>query len=148
MNPLNNPVRGYQKLKQLGKITVPYGGKTTQEGFHPGVDIANKTGTPIPNVGNTGKVVSVDTGHKQGENNWGNSVIIRDDQGNQQRYSHLHQAYVAPGQRVHSGQPIGTMGSSGATYSPSGGDPTNLDYRVSNAYGKYINPLKYINNQR
>jgi len=32
----------------LGTVTTPYGGMTKYEGFHKGVDVANKKGTPIP----------------------------------------------------------------------------------------------------
>lgn len=126
---------------------MPYGGATKYEKFHPAVDVANNSGTPIPAFSG-GTVVKTDLGHKQGENNYGNSVIIQDDQGNKHRYSHLHRAYVSPGQRVHGGQPIGQMGATGSAYSPSGGDPSHLDYRVVSAYGKYKNPLPFIANSQ
>jgi len=131
------------KVTKLGPITTPFGGQTTQEGFHPAVDIANKKGTKIPSM-TYGKVLAAIRGRKQGENNFGNSVIIKDNQGNTHRYSHLDQVHVTPGQDVQPGQQIATMGDSGATYSPTGGDPSNLDYRIVNAYGKYINPMKFL----
>lgn len=133
----------YQKLRKLGTVTTPYRGRTRFEPSHPGVDVANKVGTKIPSF-TDGTVVGVDSGHKNGENNYGNSVMIQDDRGNKHRYSHLHNAYVSPGQRVHRGQPVAEMGASGAAYSPSGGDPSHLDYRVVSAYGKYKNPLPFI----
>lgn len=141
MNP--NPLQNWQKIQSLGKVTKPYGGATRYEAHHPGIDIANKKGTPIPSFGN-GVVTSVDTGHKSGENNFGNKVGITDNQGNTKYYSHLQGAYVQRGQKVHSGQPIGTMGDSGSAYSPSGGDATHLDFRVVNAFGKYQNPKKFM----
>ena len=41
------PQQRFGNLHKLGKITVPYGGSTRYEQFHPGVDIANAKGTPI-----------------------------------------------------------------------------------------------------
>ena len=138
---MNPQLNSFQKLKQLGNITQPWGGTTRYEKFHPGIDVANKEGTPIPAmVGGT--VVTADLGHAKGENNYGNSVIIKDEKGNLHRYSHLKRAFVKAGQRVGNSQQIGEMGSTGSAYSPDGGDATHLDYRVQNAYGKYINPGK------
>ena len=137
------PTQLFPGLTKLGAITTPYGGDTTQEIGSPGVDIANKTGTPIPTT-TKGVVTDVSYGHKQGENNYGNYVIVTDPQGNKHRYSHLNRGYVQIGQGVKAGEKIGEMGKSGATYSPSGGDPTNLDYRIVDKYGKYRNPMTYL----
>lgn len=135
---------GPSKYKNLGVVTTPFGAKTRQEGFHPGVDIASRKGTPVPAF-SSGTVVGTDYGHQKGENNFGNSVLVRDPGGNTHRYSHLHQGYVSIGQPVRKGQPIGTFGDSGATYSPSGGDSTNLDYRIVAKNGQYKNPMTYLN---
>lgn len=141
MNPQMS--QQYQKLKRLGNVTMPYGGSTRYEKFHPGIDVANKEGTPVPSMTN-GTVVQTDLGHQNGENNFGNRVAVKDDQGNIHYYSHVKGSYVQKGQRVHSGQPIAPMGKTGSAYSPSGGDPTHLDYRVVNAYGRYRNPLQFM----
>ena len=131
------------KFKSLGKITVPFGARTEQEEFHPGIDIANSEGTPIPAF-TGGDVVKAETGHVQGENNFGNQLEIRDEQGNVHQYNHLQGINVNPGQRVQEGQIVATLGKTGAVYSPSGGDPSNLDYRIVSAYSKYLNPLTYL----
>lgn len=139
-------MRGPNPLKRftnLGAITTPFGGKTEQEDFHPGVDIANEEGTPI-HTPVDGVVVNSDDGHVQGENNFGNTLELKDSQGNVHQFHHLQKIGVQPGQQVKKGQPVATMGKTGATYSPSGGDSTNLDYRIVTAYGKYSNPLTYI----
>lgn len=128
---------------KLGVVTTPWGGETAQEAVHPGVDIANKKGTRIPAFAG-GRVLETITGRKPGENNYGNSVIIEDAKGQLHKYSHLDNVGVAPGQKVKTGEQIATMGDSGATYSPSGGDPSNLDYRIVNAYGEYVNPTSYL----
>ena len=137
-----NPLR---KFKNLGVVTTPYGSSTTQEDFHPGVDIANKKGTPIPAFAE-GVVEDMETGHMQGENNFGNMLAIRDQEGNLHQYSHLEGVNVRPGQSVRKGQKVATLGNSGATYSASGkGDGSNLDYRIVNKYSQYLNPMTYLN---
>lgn len=131
------------QLSKLGNLTTPFGAKTEQEQFHPGVDIANKKGTPIPAFAG-GVVQHIINGRQPGENNFGNSVIVKDKQGLTHRYSHLAGVGVKPGQQVMDGQQIGTMGDSGAAYSPTGGDASNLDYRIMNAYGQYLDPSKIM----
>ena len=133
-----------QRFKNIGVITVPYGGKTTQEAFHPAIDVAGEIGTPIPAM-TGGKVVSVVDGKKQGDNDFGNTVNLVDQNGNQHQYHHLQSLNVRPGDQVQQGQVIATLGNTGATYSQSGkGDGANLDYRIVNSYGKYYNPLTYL----
>lgn len=133
-----------QKFKNLGVLTVPYGGKTAEEPVHPGVDFANTMGTPIPATAD-GVVTKADGGHVQGENNFGNTVEIRDADGNTHQFHHLQNIGVKPGQQVQRGQPVATMGNTGASYSASGqGDGTHLDYRIVDAYNRYKNPMPYI----
>jgi murein DD-endopeptidase MepM/ murein hydrolase activator NlpD len=131
------------QVGQLGNVTTPYGGKTKFENPHPGVDIANDIGTPIPAFAG-GIVTGKSDGHTQGEKNGGNQVMIKDNEGNTHQYSHLNNLMVKEGQQVQPGQPIGTMGNTGAAYSNSGGTGSHLDYRIVNAYGKYVNPFNYI----
>jgi murein DD-endopeptidase MepM/ murein hydrolase activator NlpD len=127
-------------------MTVPFGGQTEQESFHPGVDIANAIGTPIPAT-TEGIVTKTEGGHIQGEQNFGNTVEIRDAEGNTHQFHHLQDIRVKPGQKVAKGQPVATLGNSGAAYSKSGqGDGANLDYRIVSAYGKYKNPMIYLKN--
>lgn len=139
-----NPQQRFKNIG-LGVMTVPFGGQTQQEQFHPAVDFANEKGTPIPAT-TDGMVTKVDNGHVQGENNFGNTVEFRDAEGNTHQYHHLQNIGVKPGQIVKKGQNVATMGNTGATYSASGqGDGTNLDYRIVSAYGKYRNPMTYLN---
>lgn len=142
-----NPLNKYQNIRhKLGVLTVPYGGQTRQEQVHPGVDFANEKGTPIPATVN-GVVTKVETGRVQGDNNFGNSVNIKDANGDEHQFHHLHDVLVRPGQGVAKGQTVATMGNSGATYSESGkGDGTHLDYRIVTAYGQYKNPMTYLKN--
>lgn len=131
------------KYPKLGNLTVPFGGQTTQEDFHPAVDIANSKGTPIK-AATDGIVTNAITNRQTGENNFGNTLEFKDPEGNTHQYAHLKDVLVKPGQKIRRGQVVSTMGDTGAAYSPSGGDASNLDYRIVNAYGKYVNPTKYI----
>jgi len=108
------------------------------------VDIANVNGTPIKApVGGT--VVNAVNNRKQGDNNFGNTLELKDNNGNVHQFHHLQNVNFAPGQIVSKGQPIASMGNTGATYSASGkGDGTNLDYRIVNAAKKYLDPTKFI----
>ena len=142
---LMDNVQGTYKstLGDLGTVTTPYGGSTRYEKVHPGIDIANKIGTIIPSFLG-GKVTAVETGRRQGERGYGNYVIITDQYGGKHRYSHLSQSYVKVGQDVQTGAPIGAMGATGQTYSLTGGTGSHLDYRILDAYNRYINPVAYI----
>ena len=132
-----------KQFTNLGKITTPYGGQTKVEPVHPGVDIANKKRTPIPAFAG-GVVQKTINGRPDGEQSFGISIILKDKKGALHRYSHLDKIGVRPGQQVSDGQQIATMGSSGAAYSPNGGDPSNLDLRIVDHYGRFLNPVQYI----
>ena len=133
-------------FNNLGTETTRWGESTRYEKFHPGIDIANATGTPITSF-TPGIVTSTTTGHAHGEKGFGNSVVITDALGNKHRYSHLQNVNVKPGQQVTTGTQIGKMGASGSTYSPSGkGQGTHLDYRIVSAANKYLNPNIYLAN--
>jgi len=132
-----------RSLSELGTVTTPYGGSTKWEAKHPGIDIANQIGTPIPStIG--GRVTGVQTGQRQGDKGYGNFVIITDAFGNQHRYSHLNQNFVTLGQEVQPGQLLGGMGNTGQTYSLHGGDGSHLDYRIRSAYGVYMDPATFL----
>lgn len=93
----------------LGTQTVPYGGSTKFEKFHPGVDIANKMGTIVPSF-TAGVVVGIETNRKKGDKGYGNYVIVQDEKGMKHRYSHLNKSNVQVGQKVTKGMPLGQMG--------------------------------------
>lgn len=134
----------YSSLNQMGTVTTPYGGKTRLEKFHPGLDVANDIGTPIPAFA-PGVVVDAATGKKQGDAAYGNYVVIKDAQGNLHRYSHLSNEYVKVGDVVQKGQTLGAMGNTGQSYSTSGGTGSHLDYRIKTAANKYLNPNTFVN---
>lgn len=140
------------RLKSLGTMTTPYGGSTNYEGTHPGIDIANKSGTPIPSM-TAGTVVEAKTGQGWTPNkpSFGNYIVVKTPDNKYVRYSHLQDAFVPVGTQVAQGQEIGTIGKTGSTYSRYGaaGDPSHLDLRIWEAYQgakKYLNPLEYLSN--
>lgn len=135
---------GPGQIAGLGAVTTQYGGGTRYERSHPGIDIANTIGTNIPAF-TAGKVTDVVTGKRQGDKGYGNYVIVTDGTGNKHRYSHLNQSFVKIGDNINRGQNVGTMGNSGQTYSLHGGTGSHLDYRIMDLYGKYIDPLRFIN---
>lgn len=128
-------------LKRMGILTTPFGGQTRGEDFHPGVDIANKSGTNIPAI-TPGVVTFVGTSN----NGFGNTVTVKAPNGDSQQFAHLQKALVRPGQKVAPGQTIAKMGSSGNSYSKTNGDPSHLDLRIVSAFGKYKNPYLYLQN--
>jgi len=130
-------------LARLGAMTTPYGGSTKYEGFHPGIDVANVRGTPIPFV-SSGTVVEVVTGKKQGDPGYGNYVKVRDEKGNFVKYAHADKMNVRLGQKVSTGQVGLTMGNSGSTYSLHGGGGDHLDIRFTDMFGKYFDPYSYF----
>ena len=145
-NMSNIPSKIYKNLKKLGNITTQYGGATRNENPHKGIDVANRNGTPIKSF-TSGTVAGVKTGMPRGGNSYGNSILIRSKNGDTHRYSHLKDVLVNVGQKIKEGQKIATMGDTGNSYSPSGGDASHLDYRILDAYGKYRNPAKRLKKQ-
>lgn len=137
-----------QKIfKNLGNLTLPFGAPTpgSKEPVHMGVDFANSEGTPIPAFAG-GTITKAEGGHIQGEQNFGNNIEITDMDGNKHKYNHLQNIGVKPGQQVQKGQQVATMGRTGAVNSPSGNDPSHLDYRIVSAFGQYKNPMVYLRN--
>ena len=106
------------------------------------MDIANSSGTPI-RAPVDGVVTKVEGGRADGENSFGNTLELRDADGQVHQFHHLQNIVAKMGQQVQKGRVVATLGKSGAVYSPSGADPSNLDYRIVNRYNQYINPLMY-----
>jgi len=140
----NRLSKQFPNVTKLGKVTTQYGGKTRYENFHPGLDIANAKGTPIP-APVDGTVVHAVGDKVAGDASYGNSAMIKDAEGNYHNLGHLDKTFVQQGQTIKKGKPVGTMGNTGAAYSPSGnGDGTHLDYRIVSAFGRYKNPAPYL----
>jgi LysM repeat protein len=102
-------------LKGSGKFAWPAVGILTQQFWsgHSGIDVANRTGTPIY-AADDGYVVMA------GRDTWGygNQVLIDHGNGYLTRYAHLNTILVTAGQSVKKNQQIGTMGSTGRSTGP------------------------------
>lgn len=123
------PARGYMG-RGYGMKRDPFTGYVR---FHAGLDISNKTGTPIYAAAD-GVVKFVG-----GSRDLGNLITINHGYGYQTRYGHLSKAKVKRGQKVRRGDLIGLMGSTG--YSTG----SHLHYEIQRN-GKQVNPLEYILN--
>jgi murein DD-endopeptidase MepM/ murein hydrolase activator NlpD len=117
----------YEKKQQLlsfipsiwpvdGIITGSYGWRrdpfTGRPDFHPAVDISARTSTPVraPADG----VVS-SRGYSAG---YGNTIVLSHGFGYVTRYAHLHRSVAKRGQRVHRGDVIAYVGSTGRSTAP------------------------------
>ncbi|OGF24955.1 hypothetical protein A2331_00230 [Candidatus Falkowbacteria bacterium RIFOXYB2_FULL_34_18] len=117
-NKMNWPTEGT-------RITQYYSWK------HYGLDIANKTGTPIY-AADAGVIEKAGWG-----TGYGNQILIDHGGGKKTRYAHLSKFYVKEGQEVGKGETIAAMGSTGWSTGP------HLHFEVIINNQKY-NPLNYI----
>lgn len=98
---------------------------------HTGLDIANKTGTPLY-ASDAGTVIY--SGWSTG---YGYNVLLDHGGGKKTRYAHASQLYVKVGDKVNKGQNIAAMGSTGWSTGP------HIHFEVI-INGKKLNPLNYI----
>jgi murein DD-endopeptidase MepM/ murein hydrolase activator NlpD len=118
------------------KMNWPTKGHTITQYYswrHNGVDIANKTGTPIYSAGD-GVVVTAQGGYNGG---YGNTIVIDHGAGKKTRYGHLSSLKVEAGDSVTKGELIGAMGSTGRSTGP------HLHFEIIIG-GKRYNPLNYV----
>ena len=129
-------------LSKNNQITQNY-----KAGIHNGIDIVGQGSTLDTIVAHSsGKVVLVQTGHKNnvnatGDATYGNLVKIKHSNSYTTLYAHLNDVYVKVGQVVTQGQKIGYMGNTGRSY----GAHLHFEVRISDSYNTIINPTPYIN---
>jgi len=125
---LVTPVRGARISSRYGNRTHPIRGYTR---FHPGVDFAARTGTPVLAAGHGSIKKMVYT------KGYGNLLMIAHDKGYTTLYAHLHRfsPTLRKGQYVQQGAVVGYVGSTGESTGP------HLHYEVHHK-GKRINPQK------
>ena len=121
------PVRGYLSAG-FGNRIDPF---TGQPDFHPGIDISTPQGTKIVSPAD-GVVISCAV-----RGGYGNALIIDHGFGLVTRFAHLDHYNVRPGQRVHRGDVIGFVGSTGRSTAP------HLHYEVW-VRDQAQNPIQYI----
>lgn len=125
-----------------GRLTSPYGWRNLGAGpeFHYGVDLANKTGTPIWAAADG--VVS----YAAPLSSYGNVVILThsiDGKIYTTVYAHLSAFNVSVGDEVSQGQQIAAMGSTGRSTGPHLHFEVHIGSWQGQAVGS-VNPLKYI----
>jgi murein DD-endopeptidase MepM/ murein hydrolase activator NlpD len=98
-----------------GRFAWPTQGMLSQRYWsgHLGIDIANRTGTPI-RAADDGYVVMA------GRDTWGygNQIVIDHGNGWETRYAHLKRIKIEKGKKVRRGTLIGTVGKSGNASGP------------------------------
>ncbi|WP_372477195.1 M23 family metallopeptidase [Gordonia liuliyuniae] len=128
--PRTGPGQGHAVKPVSGTVTSTYGGRWGSH--HDGVDIANKTGTPVYAV--TDGVV-LEAGPASGYGQW---IRVRQDDGTTGIFGHVEQIFVHAGEKVKAGEKIGTVGSRGNSTGP------HLHYEVWNSAGNPINPQSWL----
>lgn len=119
---------------ESGKMLWPTEGARITQYFswsHTGLDIANKTGTPL--YAAEGGTVT----HSGWSNGYGYNVVIDHGGGKKTRYAHASKLYVEVGDEVERGETIAAMGSTGWSTGP------HIHFEVIINGTKY-NPLNYI----
>jgi murein DD-endopeptidase MepM/ murein hydrolase activator NlpD len=125
--PTIAPVRGIL-TSGFGTRSDPM---THGPGLHQGVDIAAAAGQPVHAAADGLVMVAARTG------GYGEAVYLAHGYGLSTRYGHLSEILVLPGQRVHRGDVIGRVGSTGR----STGSHLHYEVRLD---GTPVNPLAYI----
>lgn len=105
LTPVDGPVIGEFGVQRL------HNGKTPA-GFHNGVDVRAKTGTPV-RAANAGVVLLAARFKAHGQ-----TVLINHGQGVMSIYLHMSRLRVQPGQKVNKGDRIGDVGSTGLSTAP------------------------------
>lgn len=114
---------------RFGWRSSPWGGRSGD--WHPGIDIANSTGTEIVAAAD-GEVV-----HSGWFSGYGKMIEIDHGNGIVTIYGHNSQNVVSSGQRVKKGQLIAYMGSTGYSTGP------HLHYEVR-VNGTAVNPASFL----
>ncbi|MDY7523221.1 M23 family metallopeptidase [Sphingomonas sp. 10B4] len=126
--PSAQPVAHLNYTSNYGIRSDPFRGTAA---MHAGVDIPGPVGTPIYATANG----MVDRAERAG--GYGNMVELDHGKGIQTRYGHLSKILVEPGTRVHRGQLIALMGSTGRSTGP------HLHYEVR-IDGRAVNPVPFL----
>ncbi|TKH38750.1 hypothetical protein C1I59_05610 [Paenibacillus polymyxa] len=122
------PVGSRRMTSSFGYRSDPFTGRSA---FHSGVDIAGQSGDPVYAAGAGTVLEAASSGAR------GNCIIIQHPDGLQSWYMHLSGMQVAPGDRVHKGQTIGLLGSTGRSTGP------HLHFQIVK-HNQPVDPLLYV----
>lgn len=99
-----------------GSVTSAFGERKNPlgpgEDFHPGIDIAAESGSPVAAAA-AGRVIAAGP-----EGGYGNLVVLDNGNGVTTRYAHCSQIFARVGEFVSPGQTIAAVGSTGASTGP------------------------------
>jgi murein DD-endopeptidase MepM/ murein hydrolase activator NlpD len=112
-----------------GYISSPYGNRS--RGFHTGIDLAGRIGSPFTATASGTVVVAGWAG------GYGKMILIDHGNGVKTRYGHASKILVSAGQHVNTGQTIGLIGSTGTSTGP------HLHFEVI-INGNTVNPRNYL----
>ncbi len=125
---LSPPLSPLRLVSNFGFRIDPMGGGV---GFHPGVDFAASSGTPIRAAAGGTVVIA------SGQGGYGNCTVIAHVGGLGTLYAHQSRIVVRDGQRVKRGDVIGYVGSTGASTGP------HLHFEVR-VLGALADPLPWL----
>jgi murein DD-endopeptidase MepM/ murein hydrolase activator NlpD len=127
--PSQKPVKDFRFTSNFGVRGNPFGGGGE---MHPGLDMAAPIGTPVYATadGLVGRAERTYGGY-------GNLIQLEHGKGIETRYGHLSQILVHQGQRVHRGDLIALMGSTGR----STGSHLHYEVRID---GRAVNPMPFL----
>ncbi len=126
---------GYFIRPVIGPVTSPYGPR--RGGFHYGVDIGARRGTPAVAAASgivTTTVKYCIEGRIRCGGGYGNYIIIQHPNGMKTRYAHLSRVLVGVGEKVKQGQLIAKTGNTGHTTGP------HIHFEEENSYGSKLRP--------
>lgn len=128
--PSQKPVKEFRYTSGFGVRGNPFGGRGGE--MHPGMDMAAPTGTPV--YATADGIVSR---AERTYGGYGNLVQLEHGKGLETRYGHLSQILVHDGQRVHRGDLIALVGSTGR----STGSHLHYEVRID---GRAVNPMPFL----
>lgn len=128
--PINPDKKTYHLSSPFGYRSDPVRRRGGE--FHKGIDFAGTRGAPIYSTGD-GVVDKAEVKFS----GYGNEIVINHGYGYKTRYAHLASIEVVEGQKIHRGDKIGTLGSSGRSTGP------HLHYEVLYK-GAQVNPWPFM----
>ncbi|MDF4250820.1 peptidoglycan DD-metalloendopeptidase family protein [Streptomyces sp. WMMB303] len=103
-------------------------------GYHTGVDLAVRVGTPVRSVG-PGTVVAAGWA-----GDYGKAVTVRMEDGKYLLFAHLSEVFVREGATVRAGTWLGRSGNTGHSTGPH----LHFEVREQRGYGSDIDPVRYL----
>jgi murein DD-endopeptidase MepM/ murein hydrolase activator NlpD len=124
-------VRADLEIPANGRISSSFNARLGHGHRHKGIDIAASDGAPVRAAAD-GEVVFA--GHQHG---YGNTVLIKHDNGRMTRYAHADRLMTAPGRRVRAGEQIATLGNGAQSHG------ATLHFEVIDR-GVRVDPMKAL----